>query len=36
MYITSKGKYWYLTHNIGDLKTEDNMDLEKENDETRN
>ncbi len=32
MYITSKGKYWYLTHNIEDFKTEEIIEVEKEND----
>lgn len=32
MYITSKGKFWYLTHNLEDFKTEDKMEVEKEND----
>lgn len=32
MYITSKGKFWYLTHNLEDLKTEDKLEVEKEND----
>lgn len=32
MYITSKGKFWYLTHNVEDFKTEDKIEMEEEND----